>query len=213
MTEYLTEQEQIELFKNWIKQYSLVIVAGVCLAVLIVSGWRFWQQRQLKIISHASAVYDEMLVARAQNNDTELGIQTQKLYDHYAKTPYGPFASLMAARTAALANDYTTAETELRWTMDHSHIAAIQQIARLRLARILLASKQYTSALEALEKVNDKTFIGLIEEVKGDIYVAMSEPAKARDAYELALKELPNADSIRPLLQMKYDNVVTSNAT
>ncbi len=46
MTEYLTEQEQVELLKNWIKQYSLVILAGVLIAAIGISGWRYWQQRQ-----------------------------------------------------------------------------------------------------------------------------------------------------------------------
>ena len=77
LTEYLTEQEQIELLKAWIKQYSLVILAGVLIAVITISGWRYWQQRQNKILSHASAVYDEMLTMRAQNDGTVTLIQAQ----------------------------------------------------------------------------------------------------------------------------------------
>ena len=47
MTEYLTEQEQIELLKTWIKQYSLVIILTAwSFAIVAITGWRYWQQRQ-----------------------------------------------------------------------------------------------------------------------------------------------------------------------
>ena len=98
MTEYMTEQEQIELLKNWIKQYGLVILTGVALAILAMTGWRYWQQREFRINSHASAVYDEMLTMRAQNNLQATEIQAEKLFTHYPKTTYSQFAALTLAR-------------------------------------------------------------------------------------------------------------------
>ena len=61
--------------------------------------------------------------------------------------------------------------------------------------------------LKTLKTVDDNSFNGLTDEVKGDAYLAMKNTDKAREAYQQALKELPNAESIRPLLQMKFDNL------
>jgi predicted negative regulator of RcsB-dependent stress response len=211
LTEYLTEQEQIELLKSWIKQYSLVIIAGVVMAGIAIFGWRTWQDRQIRILSHASAVYDEMLTARAQNNATATHVQAQKLFDHYANTTYGPFAALMLARDAIAAQHYSEAETHLQWAFKHGDSAAIRQIARLRLARLYIAEQKPSDSLALLDDTDDASFNGLSYEVKGDAYLAMNNKPAAREAYKQALESLPNAEVIRPLLQMKYDNLATTD--
>jgi len=213
LTEYLTEQEQIEIVKNWIKQYALVIITGVIIAAIGISGWRYWQQRQAKILRHASAVYDEMLTKRAQNNVEATQVQAKKLFSHYPKTIYGQMAAFMLARDAVLKKNYQEAEKQLNWVLDHNDTAAFRQIARIRLARVLIADQKPEEAIKVLQKTDDKSFNGLTEEVKGDAYLAMKNTSMARQAYQQALSQLPNAEVIRPLLQMKYDNLITNKTS
>lgn len=212
LTEYLTEQEQIELLKSWIKQYSLVILAGVCIAIIAITGWRYWQQRQIKILSHASLAYDEMLTMRAQNNPAETVAQAKKLFNHYPKTTYGNFAALMLGREAINNKNYLEGEKYLQWVIDHGRNASFRQIAQLRLARLFIAENKPKAALHLLDKVNERHFNGLIDEVRGDAYVHLGEKKMAKEAYLHALKELPNAEVIRPLLQMKYDNLASADS-
>ena len=87
-------------------------------------------------------------------------------------------------------------------------VASFRQIARLRLARVLLVEQKPSDAIKILEKVDDKNFNGLINEIRGDGYLAMKNLEIARQSYKEALRELPDAETIRPLLQMKYDNLV-----
>ena len=210
LTDYLTEQEQIELLKNWIKQYSLVILAGVTIAIIAITGWRYWQQRQNKILVHASAVYDEMLTVRSQNDMASTYVQAQKLLKHYPQTIYGQLAAFMLARDAATKKNYPEAKNQLNWVIDHTSIPAFNEIARLRLARVFIAEMKPEEAINILKKVKDITFNGLIDEVRGDAYLAMKNIKMARQSYQNALAELPNAEVVRPLLQMKYDNVIQS---
>lgn len=209
MTDYMTEQEQIELLKNWIKQYSLVILAGVVIAVLAMTGWRYWQQRQIKLYSHASAVYDEMLTMRAQNNLTATLVQADKLFTHYSHTTYSLMAALMLARDSAINGNYPEAEKNLLWVLKNSRIASFRQIARVRLARLYIAEQHPEMSLRMLDVIDDANFNGLIDEVKGDAYLAMNKVSQARASYKQAISELPDAEVIRPLLQMKYDNLAT----
>lgn len=207
MADYLTEQEQIEILKNWIKQYSVVIIVGIALAVLITSGYHFWQDRQSRIFSHASSVYDEMMGMRVQNNNQAALLQANKILKHYPKLVYGQLAALMIARDAALQGDYTHAATQLNWVIEKSDSPAIRQIARLRLARLFIAQEKPDEALNILNTEDDATFKGLTQEIKGDAYFASKNFTKAREFYRLALTNLPNAQVVRPLLQMKYDNL------
>jgi predicted negative regulator of RcsB-dependent stress response len=106
--------------------------------------------------------------------------------------------------------DYKMAETHLKWVINHSDVSAIEQIASIRLARVLLAENKPDDAIKQLTVVKDKNFLGLIDEVKGDAYLMLNQQQKARQSYGKALTELPNAQIIRPLLQMKYDNLTTT---
>lgn len=209
MTDYLTEQEQIELFKNWVKQYSLVILMGILVAAIFISGWRFWHHRQIKTGERASAIYDEMLLMRSQNDPEAAFVQAKKLFSRYPKTTYGQMAALMLSRDAVIKKDYPEAEKQLHWVLQHSPIPSFKQVARIRLARVLIAENKPQEGLKILQKVEDKSFNGLTDEVKGDAYLAMKNLTFARESYRSALAELPNAEIVRPLLQMKYDNLAT----
>lgn len=209
--EYLTEQEQIQQLKNWVKQYGLTILAGVLIALFITSGWHYWQNYKNKILSHASVVYDEMLTLRAQNNMENASVQAKKLLDHYSNTPYAQFAAFMLANAAILKKDYPEASRQLNWVIRHSNEIPMQEIARIRLARLLIATQKPSEALDLLSKVKDKNFIGLVDEIRGDAWVAQNNVNSARKAYQLALSEIPNAEITRPILQMKYDNLAAEN--
>jgi len=211
LTEYLTEQEQVQQLKNWIKQYGLTILAGIVIALIITSGWHYWQSYRNKILSHASIIYDEMLTLRAQNNTDGASVQAKKLLSHYPKTPYAQMAALMLAREAVLRKNYAEAANQLNWVLDHSKDYSLREIARIRLARILITEKKPEAALDLLKKLDDKSFIGLVDEVRGDAYIAQNDMNAARNAYQLALAEIPSAEINRPVLQMKYDNLAIEN--
>jgi predicted negative regulator of RcsB-dependent stress response len=212
LTEYLTEQEQIQQLKTWVKQYGLTILTGILLAVALSTGWRYYQNYQNKALLHASAVYDEMLTLRAQNNADGAIVQAKKLLRNYPKSPYAQMAAFMLARDAVIKKDYPEAVTQLNWVVDHSKNHSIQEIAQIRIARIQINDKKPADALATLKKLNDKNFIGMVDEVRGDAYVAMNDNSSARKAYELALQEIPNAEVTRPILEMKYDNLAEAPA-
>lgn len=211
MTDYLTEQEQIQQLKTWLKQYGPTIILGIVLAFIISSAWRFYQNNHYKTLAHASSVYDEMLTLRAQNNMDAATIQADKLVMHYPKSPYAQMAAFMLARDAVIKKQYPEAIKQLHWVSDHTSNHAIKQIAQIRIARILIADNKPDDALSLLQTTSDKTFLGMIDEVRGDAFVAKNDNTAARNAYALALKELPNAEVNRPLLEMKYDNLASAN--
>ncbi|EKD74180.1 MAG: Transmembrane protein [uncultured bacterium] len=211
LTDYLTEQEQIQQLKNWIKQYGLTILAGIVIALIAAAGWHYWQSYRNKILAHASLVYDEMLTSRAQHNTDAAHAQAQKLLVHYPRTPYAEMAAFMLAREASVKKNYLDAIQQLNWVLDHSSDHTIREIARVRLARLLLIQQKPDEALHVLKKLEDKNFIGLVDEIRGDAYAAENNQNAARNAYQLALVEIPNAEVTRPILRMKYDNLAVEN--
>jgi len=211
LTEYLTEQEQIQQLKNWVKTYGFTILLGIAIALLISSGWRFWQNRENKILTHASEIYDQMITSRAQNNIKAAETEANKLLSRYPKTPYAEMASLLLARDFVVESDYTKAITQLNWVINHSKNPSMRVIARLRMARILINQNKPDEALHLLKTVDDMSFIGLANEVRGDAYLAKNDKTSAFKSYQVALEELPNAEINRPILEMKLNNLATIN--
>lgn len=207
--EYLTEQEQIQQLKNWVKQYGMTVLLGILLALVASSSWHYYQNYKNKVLLHASAVYDEMLTARTQNNSDGAMVQANKLITHYPSSPYAQMAAFMLSRDAILKKNYPEAIKQLNWVVDNSKNNSIKEIARIRIARILIADKKPNEALALLKNTSDKHFIGMVDEVRGDAYLALNDSSSARKAYQLALQEIPNAESNRPILEMKYDNLAT----
>lgn len=209
MTDYLTEEEQVAQLKRWVKEYGLTVLLGVVLAFIIVSGWNYWQSYRTKNLLHASAIYDEMLTLIVQNNSQAVTDHAQKLIKHYSNTPYAQMAALALARQAIALKQYGPAQTQLNWVITHSKNPAIREIARLRAARISITEKKPDAALTLLATVDDKSFNSLINEIKGDAYLELQNKTAAKHSYQLALQELPNAAMLRPILQMKYDDLIT----
>ncbi len=211
MTDYLTEQEQIQQLKNWIKQYGGTVLLGIILALCMTTGWRSWKNHQNKMLVHASHIYDRMLVLRAQSNSDGATVQAKRLLTHYRRTPYADMAALLLARNAVLKKEYPEAIAQLTGVIDHSRHSMLRDMARIRMARILITEQKPDVALNLLKKIDNKSYKGLADEVRGDAYLVKQDPEAARHAYQTALQELPNAEIMRPILEMKYTNLTTEN--
>ena len=77
---------------------------------------------------------------------------------------------------------------------------------------MLAAQEQYDAALTALDSVQPGSQADAYEEVRVDIYVAMGDQDKAREAYKKAmeLSADQNEGQSRPILKFKYDNLLVA---
>lgn len=211
----MTHDEELEALKQFWKDYGLSILVGVMLAVAVFVGWRYWQNARLSEATRAGTVYQDMLnaVQRSQLNleDKAASTDVQRfgkiLKEEHADTPFALNAALLLARQAADRNDFKEAEKQLRWVLEQKPAEAERLLATTRLARVLLAQKQFDPALALLAKENAPGFTPTIEELKGDIYIAQGKKAEARKAYEAAARALLERKERRPLLELKMADV------
>ena len=94
----------------------------------------------------------------------------------------------------------------MQWIIDHEDQQDIVNVARLRLARVLLADAQLDQALTVLANVDEKAYTPIYQELRGDIYMAKQQPDQARVAYAAALAAMDATDD-REILQMKIDDL------
>jgi len=204
---YASEAEQIESLKKIWREYGVAIVVGVLLALLVSFGWRYYQHRREHNLEHASMRYEQLLTNVVNGNTQAVEIQANRLITRYPHTPYAEFAALQLARQDVYVWNLADAENKLRWVIKHGDNVALREIARIRLARVLLAENQPQQALDLLKQTDDTAYAAAAREVEGDALLALGKPDEARTAYQNALKAFPGFEVIRPLLQMKLDDL------
>jgi predicted negative regulator of RcsB-dependent stress response len=103
--------------------------------------------------------------------------------------------------------DAKSAKAQLQWVIDHAKEEGARDIARLRLAGILLDEKAYDQAMKTLEASHEKAFDGLFFDLKGDVLAAQGKTADARAAYQTALEKTDEKSAYRQIVQMKLDGL------
>lgn len=204
---YLTEEEQIEQLKKFIKSYGVSIVLGILIAIAASVGYRYYKGRQAHIAVQAAVSYSQLLDGVVSNQPTVVTRQANYLLKEYPKTPYATMASLFLARQAINDKQPQQALVQLNKVINEGRQPAMVALARLRAARVYLSMKQYTTALNILAPIKSKAFLAVKSEITGDIMVAQNKPEKARLAYQVALKNIDQKASMKPVLEMKQDNV------
>lgn len=203
MAEYLSDQEQIEVIKQWWKDYGKFLMIAIIIGVLIGFGWRWWHVHRLNNTLQASQLYQQMLIADAKmDKANSVNLANAIIHDH-PKTPYATMANFLLAKDAVVDNHLTQAVQYLQWVIDHGQNPSFRQMARIRMARVLLEQKKNEQALQVLQTIDDKSFMPEINAVKGDIFMAGHELAKARAAYSLAQKQFIANSMEDNILQLK----------
>ncbi|KVC96138.1 tetratricopeptide repeat protein [Burkholderia ubonensis] len=203
---YHDEQESIESLKAWWARWGN-LTTWIVLAALVVAagfnGWNFWQRRQA---AQASGLYEQVQKAAASNDKATMARAAADMEDKYGGTPYAQMTALAAAKVLYAAGDTAGAKTQLQWAVDHAKDDEYRQIAKLRLASLLLDEKAYDAGLALLSGTPIDAFKGLVADRRGDLLAAQGKADDARAAYKLALDSLPKEDmSARQLVQFKLD--------
>ena len=201
----LEEQDQLEDLKAWWKQWGNTI-AGVVIAVSVgvigVQGWRWWTQQQA---AQAAAVYDALNAAVRANDAAKAKEAMAQLADKFAGTGYAPRAALLLAAQLFENGDTAGAKAQLGWVIDKSSEDELKQIARLRLAEVLLDEKQYNEALRVLDAKHDQPFAAIYADTRGDVLAAAGRSDEARNEYQTALAQLDPQSTYRNFVQLKLD--------
>ncbi len=207
MSIYMTEDEQVEAIKKWWKRYSTVVLISISVVMLMVSGVRYWSWHQQKLSQQASGTYEHMMMAFSNQDNKTVHAYANQLLHNYGRTVYADAARLTLAKMYVQDENFPKARQALSKVAKDSKAPILQQTAKIRLARLLIAEKSYDAALSELALVNDVSFLPIVNELKGDIYVAQKQYALAESAYRAALNEVQAKGLGNVFLEMKANDV------
>ncbi len=203
----LEEQDQLDDLKAWWSRWgntvaTVLIVASV--AAVAVQGWRWWAGKKAE---DAALLFNTVTIAARANDVAKAREATAQLTDKYAGSGYSPRAAFVVAKLQFDAGDIAAARTQLQWVVDHADEPELKEIARYRLAELMLNDKQYDDALKMLDAKHGEPFSGLYADLRGDAHSAAGRIAEARAAYQEALAKFDAKSQYRNYVQVKLESL------
>lgn len=206
MEVYESEREHLDALKKWWQQNGKAIVIGAILGFGSLIGWQQWQASTKAARETASHEYDVLLADLENHNYQGVKDRGANILNKFQSTPYASLAGLALAKVHVEEGDLTAARTYLQIVVDQNDDQQLRHVARLRLARLLLAQDQAQQALDLVKGVNAAGFASNYDELKGDIHVALGNTAEARSAYERAIAAM-DAALDQSVIKMKLDDL------
>ncbi len=208
MSDFLSDEEQLEKLKNWWDENGTSLIVGLVLAVAVVVGWRWYVSASTSAAQAASDLYASFI---ATEGEARTAIAT-KIDDEIGGTSYQTFSLFYRAQDAANEGDIEAAEAYLEEAIAIDAADLLSDVARIRLARLLQQQDKSEAALSALSGVRGIGFRAQVLELKGDIHLVRDERELAHEAYTSASAELDEGEH-RPLLDMKVADTANPNAS
>lgn len=205
MAIYDTEEEQVEALKVWWKENGRSLIIGAIVGTVFILGWNFWQTYKQEQALEASVLYGQLLVLTDQEKVASASKIATQLIEQFPGSNYANYATLMLAKLKVNAGDIVTAKTLLQDLLKQKE-AELKNVARIRLVRLMLASKDYEKGLQLIAEVdfaNSESFVAHYDELTGDLYVALNRLGEARTAYQNAMRTTQGS----PLLEMKLNDI------
>jgi len=206
--EQLTDQQKAENVKQWVRDNGMFLVAGLALGLGGLFGWNQWQHYQQRQAEGASELYETFLESVRANQLEKAESGMAEIAADYGSSPYADQGRLIMARLYLDQGKPELAAEALRTVVDAGETQEIRNIARLRLARLLVYQDKYDEALETVSDPDSAAFAPAFHDVRGDIYYAMGKLPEARSEYEQALNGDMSARVIeRTYVQAKLDDI------
>jgi len=201
----LEEQEQLDALKAWWKENGNRLLGALLMVVVAMGGWRGWQYYQQEQSGEAATLYAEFTKQLDSGDAKRVNDVAAIMMGQYAASGYAPRAALLAAQVNEQVNELARARTQLQWVIEHAAEDGLKDVARLRLAAVLLDEKNYTEAMKLLEAKHPASFDGLYADLRGDVLSAQGKNEEARSAYKLAYEKTEAKGMYRSLIQVKMD--------
>lgn len=181
----LDEVERSEAVRRWLRQYGGALFAGVLAGIAILIGIQWWQEHRRSMREEAAMRFERFLEAeKARDQD-----RADQLAAELAQIENGVFTWLALQHQARRALESGRQEEALAHLKNAERVApdaAMADLNRLRMARVLHGLGRNEEALALIARIRGSAWSGEVEELRGDILLALGRSGEASVAFERA---------------------------
>jgi len=199
----LEEQEQLDQIKHFWKQYGNLITWVLMAVLAAFAGWNFYNYWQRSQANQAAALFDEVERSIQSGDTAKIDRVFADMKERFASTTYAHQSGLLVAGQYATAGKTDAAKSALSWVAEKSSDTGYQAVAKLRLAGILMDSKDFSGALNQLNGSFPAGFDAMVADRKGDILALQGDKSKAVEEYQKAYRLFDSLTDYRRLVEIK----------
>lgn len=190
-----TDEETLDLIRNWLRQYGLVIAGGLVLGIAGVAAYQWWQGAQADNAQQEAQYLAQLRDAAVTGNVAG----ADKLYGHFAKSSGGmaDMAALLTAKAHFDNADYDKAKTHLD-KASASKDDLIAQSAAWYLAQLAAKQQRWEDVRLQTQNLQNSVYAVWALQLDALAYRAENQPDKALTALENA-----HSRAADPLVQMQ----------
>ena len=206
MSEYISDEEQMNRFKEWWNEYGTLLLILVGLAIASIVGWNVYSDNRQQNIEASTSLYAEYVDATAEAK----AAIAQQIKAEFPGTSVHSLVALDEAKKAADDENLAAAIQALVEARDAAPDALLAELAMIRLAKVQYAQGNSEEALQTLQSVRNRGYKSWALELTGDIYLAEGKSEQAFAAYSSALNGTEDNNN-RPFLEIKLNNAAPAN--
>ena len=200
------DEQQSEYFKDFFNQHKLKIFTGLIIFLLAFFSYQYLISANQSKAEEASQLFQEILISKVDKID-EIKSKIDILQSNYSDSPYAARATIYYSKLLVEMGDYSAAADQLIWASSDDIEPSIQSMANYILGNLYLVKGNFEEALDVANKILTEGYVGLANDLKGDIYVAMGDTDNAIKSYELALNYFGGQGEFHKVIENKLNSI------
>lgn len=211
MSRYETEDEQLEAIKKWWNKNGTQLLSMVLVAVIAVSGWKYWTNTQYVNSANASSMFELLQVNYQRGSFGEVSREALKLMQEQPESPYATAAALMHASFSYKKGEVEQTIENLEWVVGNSKNDALKITAQTRLSRVFADQKQFDKAQEQIQQINkmplNEVQQGNVDYVAGLVALQNGENDEASSLFKKVVDNTAAEQNLVSLAQIQLDDL------
>ena len=187
MNDYTTEDEALDRIRQLWGQYGKFIVILSILVAGSFGGRNLWMSYKNDSAENSSLNYSQLLLAVDQKRFEDAFEIGSEIIKTDTQSSYAELSSLFLAKISFEKGDYDVAKNILITLIESSSDLNTGNVARERLARILLSEDKADDSQKVLEESKSMDLTNHLLELQGDIMKARGDLESALSFYQKAL--------------------------
>jgi predicted negative regulator of RcsB-dependent stress response len=152
----------------------------------------------------ASDLYQKIQLAK---EITDVEGLANELKEKYANTAYASRASIYLGNIYFKNKDFFKAQESYKWAADNATENSISSLANYQLGVMLFSNKDFDSAMHAANSIKDNGFIGLKNNLLGDLFSSLGKIEDARKSYQTAYEFYKDKNDLAKVVKIKIDSI------